>query len=91
MEQAGSKSKLPAAAISALQRGNKIEAIKIVRNEHGLDLKDSKDLVDAYLRTQPAIQAGIYAARKESGRRALWWVAIVVGGAILAYLLLTRQ
>jgi len=91
MERAGSEKAMPAAAIFALQRGDKIGAIKIVRGEFGTDLKDSKDLVEAYLRTQPAMQAGISAAQKESMRRALWWLAAVVGGAVLAYLLLTRQ
>lgn len=91
MERAGSEKALPAAAIFALQRGDKIGAIKIARKEFGTDLKDSKDLVESYLRTQPAMQAGISAAQKESMRRALWWLAAVVGGAVLAYLLLTRQ
>jgi ribosomal protein L7/L12 len=34
---------LPPEAIDALQRGNKIEAIKIVREASKLDLKDAKD------------------------------------------------
>lgn len=85
-----SKNVLPAAAIAALHKGEKIEAIKIVRHELGMDLKDSKAFVEKYLQTQPAIQASISAAQKESGRRALWWLAVVVGCVILAYLLLTR-
>lgn len=39
---------LPAEAASALARGQKIEAIKIVREHTGLGLKESKDLVDAH-------------------------------------------
>lgn len=53
MERIGSISALPAAAIAALHRGEKIEAIKIFRNERPLDLKDSKDPVEAYLQTRP--------------------------------------
>jgi len=48
---------LPPAAVAALSNGNKIEAIKIVRQEWGTDLKDAKDAVDAYVRTQPALAA----------------------------------
>jgi len=38
---------LPLEAIAALQRGQKIEAIKIVRAKFGIDLKDAKEVVDA--------------------------------------------
>jgi hypothetical protein len=38
---------LPRAALEALERGNKIEAIKIVRAEMRIGLKEAKDLVDA--------------------------------------------
>lgn len=85
------KNVLPAAAIAALHRAEKIEAIKIVRNEQHLDLKDAKDLVEAYLRTQLAIQASILTRQKEAGRRVLLWAAIVAGVAILAWMLFIRK
>ena len=37
---------LPAEALTALQRGHKIDAIRIVRETYGLDLKTAKDVVD---------------------------------------------
>lgn len=40
------KPSLSETAISALQRGNKIEAIKLVREERGLGLKEAKDEVE---------------------------------------------
>lgn len=39
---------LPAQAIAALSCGRKIDAIKIVRTQTGLGLKQSKALVEAY-------------------------------------------
>jgi ribosomal protein L7/L12 len=36
-------------AIAALNRGSRIEAIKIVREENDLGLKEAKDLVDSYI------------------------------------------
>ena len=39
---------LPPDAVLALQRGRMIEAIKIVRNRTGLDLKSAKEAVDRY-------------------------------------------
>ncbi|MFN8391828.1 MAG: ribosomal protein L7/L12 [Bdellovibrionota bacterium] len=47
---------LPPTAISALERGNTIEAIKIVRQSHNLGLKEAKDLVDAYMAENPSVR-----------------------------------
>ena len=44
---------LSPAAIAALWKGQMIEAIKVVRQEQNLGLKEAKDAVDAYLKTQP--------------------------------------
>jgi ribosomal protein L7/L12 len=40
--------KLPPEAIAALQRGSLIEAIKIVRDKTGLDLRSAKEAVERY-------------------------------------------
>ena len=40
---------LPVDALSALSRGDKIEAIKIIREESNSSLKEAKDLVERYL------------------------------------------
>ena len=61
-----------------------------LRNESNLDLKDAKDRVEVYLRTQPAMMAGLAAAQKQSAQRALWWLEVVVGGVGLAYMLLNK-
>jgi hypothetical protein len=46
---------LPPEAVAALARGHKIDAIRIVREEHGVDLKAAKDRVEAYARAHPAL------------------------------------
>lgn len=46
MTQQDSEQKMPPEALAALQSGHKIEAIKIVRERLGLDLKTAKDMVD---------------------------------------------
>jgi len=46
---AASASALSPLAIEALRQGRTIEAIKIVRQDTGLGLKDAKDLVDRHL------------------------------------------
>jgi hypothetical protein len=40
--------RLPPAAVEALARGDKIEAIKITRQHTGLGLKEAKELVDRH-------------------------------------------
>ena len=47
---------LPPAAIAALQLGRQIEAIKIVRQVHGLSLKDAKDRVDQCVAGDPVLR-----------------------------------
>jgi ribosomal protein L7/L12 len=45
--------KLPPEAIAALQHGRLIEAIKIVRDSTGLDLKSAKEAVERYANQHP--------------------------------------
>jgi ribosomal protein L7/L12 len=79
---------LSSRAIAALHRGSKIEAIKIVRQERNIGLKEAKDAVEQYLSSQPSLQTSLAAARKEAGRRALNWLVAIIALAILAYYLL---
>lgn len=51
--QSGSGPQLPASAIAALSRGRRIEAIKMVRKQTGLGLKESKELIEAYEQQHP--------------------------------------
>ena len=81
---------LPTAAIAALHRGNKIEAIKIVREEQHIGLKEAKDIVDEALRAQPALQSAVDAAGAGTGQKLFWWLVIIAGAAFLAYYYLGR-
>lgn len=91
MENEPVKASLSEAAISALQRGNKIEAIKLIREERGLGLKEAKDEVEDYLRTQPALQATFATAQTQASRSALMWLLVLIGGGILLYIFLTKR
>ena len=80
---------LSTAAISALHHGNKIEAIKIVREERHIGLKEAKDVVDDYVRSHPGVQSSLAAAQIETKRRALLWLVGPIVLAILGYYFLT--
>lgn len=47
---------LPAGAIAALHAGKKVQAIKIVRIEARVGLKEAMERVEAYLAQNPALQ-----------------------------------
>ncbi|MCL5769151.1 MULTISPECIES: ribosomal protein L7/L12 [unclassified Acinetobacter] len=48
---------MPREALEALRSGQLIDAIKITREKTGLGLKESKDLVERYLKEHPQEQA----------------------------------
>lgn len=78
-------SPLSAAAVSALHQGNKIEAIKITREERNIGLKEAKDAVEEFVQSQPTLQASLTAAQAETKKKALLWFAVLVGLAFLGY------
>jgi hypothetical protein len=61
---------IPHEALDALRAGQLIDAIKITREKTGLGLKESKDLVERYLKEHPQEQALIqeqFAQRSRGG------------------------
>jgi ribosomal protein L7/L12 len=82
---------LPAEAIAALARGNKIEAIKIVRQARNIDLKDAKDRVEEYVRNNPALQQKLATAQAESrGTLFRWLIVLALLGMAGYYFLVSR-
>lgn len=76
---------IPAEAAALLESGNSIEAIKIVRQHSGKGLKESKELVDAYLREHPNLAARVAAVRSEQNKRGLLWLLLILSVAFLLY------
>lgn len=89
-DAAGAAGGLPEAAVAALRMGNKIEAIKIVRHQRRMELKDAKDAVEAHLRSQPALQLQFEAAGAGSRRSAWVWLAMLAAFCALVYLVAFR-
>jgi hypothetical protein len=74
---------LPADVALALQRGNKIEAIKLLRLARRIDLKDAKQIVDGAVAQNPRPHARRTDAVDGRGR----YVLLLIGAlALLAFL-----
>ena len=80
-----SRRPFPPAAVAALSNGNKIEAIKILREEWGLGLKEAKDAVEAYIKTQPALAATMQEASASSQRGCIPWLLVLALIGCAAY------
>jgi hypothetical protein len=80
---------LPKAAIDALWRGNVIEAIKVVRQERDTGLKEAKEVVDAYIASQPAIKKKLDQVLATAQQRFVrWLIGFLVLAASIAYLVM---
>jgi len=80
---------LSAAAVAALQMGNKIEALRIIRRESGADLKDALGAVNAYVARDPALQEILRS--KSAGGRIIGWIVLILSvAAIVGYVLIDR-
>lgn len=90
LEVTSSTTQLPASAVEALQRGDKIEAIKRLREQTGLGLKEAKDIVDAS--PHASISKGDALSPGEvpkSGNAFRWLMALAII-AVLGYYLFRR-
>ena len=47
------KTELSENVLAAIKSNRKIDAIKLLREEQGLDLKEAKDIVDTYIANHP--------------------------------------
>lgn len=81
---------LPPMAVEALRMGNKIEAIKIVRVESNIGLKEAKDRVEDYVRRDPVLQQALPRAQAEARRGVMGWLAVLFVLGLGAYYLLTK-
>lgn len=63
--ESAKSSTLSNAAVELLWRRDVIGTIKVARQERNLGLKEAKDLVDAYIRSQPSLRQKLEQAQAE--------------------------
>lgn len=75
---------LPAEVIAALERGQKIEAIKLLRELKGIGLKEAKEAVDDYTSER---QPGNVSVVQSGGHGGIFWLlGLLVLGVAVAWL-----
>jgi ribosomal protein L7/L12 len=82
---------LSGAAVAALMKGNKIEAIKRLREERGIGLKEARDMVDGYVAGHPGLKRKFDAQQAEAMRGFLLWLAGLIALATVAYFVISGQ
>jgi ribosomal protein L7/L12 len=78
-------STLSNAAVEMLWRGDVIAAIKVVRAERNLGLKEAKDLVDAYISSQPSLRQKMEQAQTEMWQKLKRGLLVALIFAAAAY------
>ncbi len=74
---------LPPLAVSALMKGQKIEAIKFVREERDIELTEAKEVVEEYILSDPVIQAELKNVRRN--RSGFGWILLLIVLGILIW------
>lgn len=82
---AGNAGPLPESVLLALQGGNKIDAVRLLRQATGLGLKEARDAVDSF--EQGAKPRSDEIAPGEISRKSgvIWWVVAAIVIAAVAY------
>ncbi|MFP3943108.1 MAG: hypothetical protein ACLFWF_04410 [Alphaproteobacteria bacterium] len=75
---------LPADVLEAVHANRKILAIKLLRDQRGLDLREAKETVEAYMAGHPNLAAP-RRLKVKTGLGSLIWAAFVLIAAYAAY------
>ncbi len=82
----GSDAGMPADVRAALERGQKIEAIKLLRGHTGLGLKEAKDWIEAQHPSVP--EHSTVPPPTAQASSSWWWLIAVILAAVAAFALL---
>ncbi len=77
------------AALAALQRGEIVDAIRLIRLEQQTDLKEARRQIDLYLKAQPALKRRIELDQADAREGLFRWIVfLLIGGVGLGYILI---
>ena len=83
---------LPKAAVEALRKGNLIEAIKVVRRDRNIGMKEAKAHVEEYIASHPALKKKMDKVLAEAQQKFIRWMIglLVVIAAGVTYLVIQK-
>lgn len=81
---------LPPGVVEALQQGQKIEAIRLMREQAGLGLKEAKEAVEAYERTRAPTLSDLSPGQVGDTGSGIWWVVVLVLVCVAGFLIIRR-
>src|ERR1043166_1593593 len=85
IDTVSSNGPLHSSVASALQRGNKVEAIKLLRKQTGLGLKQAKDAIEASRQATDAKPGELAPGEVPRSGGAVWKVIALAIAALVAY------
>ncbi len=81
---------LPEAARSALERGEKLQAIRLLREATGMGLKEAKEAVESHLAAHPHLQARLPPVTRVTWNGCLVLLLGLAGAAAAAWFFASR-
>ncbi len=90
LPSSGSAAPLPAEVLAALQSGNKIAAIKLLREHTRLGLKEAKNAVEASEQISAPATADQSPGKVKSSGGLAFWIAVAATVGIAAYYFMGR-
>jgi ribosomal protein L7/L12 len=82
---------LPAVVADAMRKGNKVEAIRLLRESTGLGLKEAKSAVEEFSEQSALLPQERAPGEVPKSRIGPWVVAVVALVALLAYFVIRRS
>ena len=82
------KPELPADVIDAMKRGQKIEAIRLLREQTELGLAEAKQAVEAHEAANPAPRQSAAPGAVSGSGGAVWLILVLVIAAVAGFFLL---
>ncbi len=73
------------AVLAALDSGNKVQAIKLLREETGLGLREAKEIVDALAVQREGLTGSVPGLEEHGGAAALFRVVVAIVILVLLY------